>query len=312
MLADANIRETFVQLFKGAFGSPAAITGTLKEASPLLILGAAVFLALKAGLFNIGAEGQFVVGACVGAITMIAIGGVLGVLVGCLAGAIAGGLWALPAGWIRAYRNGHEVITTIMLNSIAVLLTKWLVSGPFVDAKQGGATTVNLTKNTRLSPLFKSGALEIPQSLLVGLIVIGFVGYWLYRTVNGYELRATGANPTAAKFAGVRTASVQLKAMCMSGTLAGLAGALQVTQFEGRFYDGFSPGYGFDALGVALLSGSSPTGLIVSALFFGALNKGGTSLSILSIDKGITTVILAIVIIIFAAIRYSKKSVNHG
>jgi simple sugar transport system permease protein len=138
------------------------------------------------------------------------------------------------------------------------------------------------------------------------------MSYWLNKTISGYELKATGANAKAARFAGVKTKQVTIKAMLMSGGLSGLAGALQVAQFEHRFYDGFSTGYGFDALGVALLSASNPYYLIISSFFFGALNKGGTALAILGINKGITTVILAAVILMFAAVRYSRNQVNHG
>ena len=165
---------------------------------------------------------------------------------------------------------------------------------------------------SQLTPLFKIGELEIPQSFVVGLACVLVLAYWLRKTIAGYELKATGANATAAKFAGVKTKQVTVKAMLMSGGLSGLAGALQVAQFEHRFYDGFSTGYGFDALGVALLSSSNPYYLIISSFFFGVLNKGGTALAILGIDKGITTVILAAVILMFAAIRYSKKGVSIG
>jgi general nucleoside transport system permease protein len=310
-LVDANVLESFKQLISGSMGSAAAWKGTLREMSPLLLLGAAVYLALKAGLFNIGAEGQFLMGACFASITMLAIGGPLGMVLGCLVGALSGGLWALPAGWIKAYRNGHEVITTIMLNNIALNLTKALVSGPY-EAPGSSSSTAMLTQSTRLTPLIKVGNFEVGQSLLVGILATIGLGYWLSKTVSGYELRASGANPTAAEFAGVKTKKVTMKAMLASGALAGLAGALQVSQFEHRFYDGFSPGYGFDALGVALLAGGNPIGLLASSLFFGVLNKGGASLSVLGIDKGITTVILAVVILMFAAVRYGRKAVNHG
>ncbi|MCX6341233.1 MAG: hypothetical protein NTU72_02510 [Fimbriimonadales bacterium] len=124
LLTGKSIPAALSQLITGSLGSTNALSGSLREAAPLLILGAAVFLALKAGLFNIGAEGQFLVGACFGSFFVFKVPGPLGVVAGCIAGALAGALWALPAGWIRAYRNGHEVITTIMLNAVAINLTK--------------------------------------------------------------------------------------------------------------------------------------------------------------------------------------------
>jgi ABC-type uncharacterized transport system permease subunit len=249
-------------------------------------------------LFNIGAEGQFVIGSCFSAATMLAIGGPLGVVVGVLIGAIAGGLWALPAGYIKAFRNGHEVITTIMLNNIAINLTKWLASGPFKGEKAVSASTATLPIQSQLTPLLKIGQFELPQAVVVGILLTLGVGYWLSKTTSGYELRAAGANPTAAEFAGVKTKQVTVKAMFLSGAIAGIAGALQI-------------GYGFDALGVALLAGGNAFGLFASSFIFGALNKGGTSLMGLGIDKGITTMVLAIVIIIFAAVKYRQKGGQH-
>ena len=310
LLTGKSIPAALSQLITGSLGSTNALSGSLREAAPLLILGAAVFLALKAGLFNIGAEGQFLVGACFGSFFVIKVPGPLGVVAGCIAGALAGALWALPAGWIRAYRNGHEVITTIMLNAVAINLTKAIVAGPMKGADQNSPSTSLLAQSSRLTPLFKIGNFEFPHSVVLGIIIIIGLAWWLKKTTAGYELRATGANSTAAEFAGINTRRTMMNAMVVSGAIAGLAGVLQVTQFEGRFYDGFSPGYGFDALGVALLAGGSPLGIFISALFFGILNKGGSSLSILGIDRGITTVILSMVILIFAAVRYSKKKVE--
>jgi ABC-type uncharacterized transport system permease subunit len=243
---------------------------------------------------------------------MIAIGGPLGVAAGCLVGAITGALWAFPAGIIKAYRNGHEVITTIMLNAIALNLTKALVAGPFKGKDQLTPSTSVMPPTSQLTPLLKFGDLEIPQSFVLGILVVAALAYWLNKTVSGYELKASGANPIAAQFAGVRTKKVTVKAMLLSGGLAGLAGALQVAQFEHRFYDGFAAGYGFDALGVSILAASNPFFLLLSATFFGVLNKGGSALSILGINKGITMVILAVVILMFAAVRYGRRVENLG
>lgn len=312
VIVHADILKTITTLFTGSLGNATKITGTIREMTPLLILGCSVYLALKAGLFNIGAEGQYTVGACFASFAMIAIGGPLGVAVGCVVGILCGALWALPAGLIKAFRNGHEVITTIMLNAIAWNLTKALVAGPFKGKDQLTPSTSMMPETSRLTPLFSIGDLQIPQSFVIGLVCVALLGWWLNKTVSGYELKATGANPTAAQFAGVKTKQVTVKAMMMSGGLAGLAGALQVAQFEHRFYDGFSSGYGFDALGVALLAGSNPFYLLISSFFFGALNKGGTALSILGVNKGITMVVLAVVILMFAAVRYGKKETNNG
>lgn len=291
-------------LVRGAFGSARNLSMTLRETTPLLLAGVAVFLALRAGLFNIGVEGQFLVGAMAGAWAGLAIGGPLGVIAAIVAGVLAGALWAYPAGAIKAYRGGHEVISTIMLNWVALLMTRWAVAGPLKAPGQQSATTANLTDATRLPALTLAPRLDLNVALVMGIALTAALAWWLRRTVAGYELSATGANPTAAKFAGVRVPVVTVRAMLASGAISGLAGAAHVLAYEGRFYQGFSPGYGFDALGVALLAGSSPWGIVPSALLFGALNQGSTSLGIMGVPKSISGVLLGLLIIAFAAYRY--------
>ncbi|MGV3615950.1 MAG: ABC transporter permease [Fimbriimonas sp.] len=291
-------------LFEGSLGNARVISGTLKEATPLLITGLAVFLALRAGLFNIGVEGQLLVGAATAAAVGLRLPGMGGVLLGIVLGMVAGALWALPAALIKAYRNGHEVITTIMLNNIAGLLTAALVAGPLKDPTQEAPTTAVIA--TRLPPALTQSGLTISSALVLGLIVVAAVAFWLKRTVAGYEMQAVGANATAARFAGVHPPRVMVKAMLASGAIAGMGGALQVLAYEGRFYSGFSPGYGFDGLGIALLAGNSALGVIPGAFLFGALAKGGVSLGIAGIPKGITTVVIGLVILVAAVLRYRE------
>jgi len=302
----AHPMESFLGLLKGSLGSSKAISDTLQETTPLLIAGLAVFFALRAGLFNIGVEGQLNVGACACAFVALKVPGFGGVALGTLAGIVGGALWALPAGWIKAYKGGHEVITTIMLNNVAGYLTLALVAGPLKAPDQEGTTTANLAPSTNLPALFDNGTLTISSGLVVGILAAIGLAYWLKRTVSGYELRAAGANPTAAAAAGVSVKRVILQAMLTSGAIAGFAGAVQVLAFTHRFYADLSSGYGFDALGVALLAGQSALLLVPSALLFGILAKGGTALQINGVPKSITTIVLGVLIIIAAAIRYRK------
>lgn len=295
-------------LLKGSLGSPVAISGTLRETSPLLLLGLSVFLALRAGLFNIGAEGQFLLGAMCGAWVVLRFPGVLGMTLGIVVGALAGAAWALPAGLIKAYRNGHEVITTIMLNSVAGYLTTAIVSGPMKDPHQDSPSTAMLPSASQLPWLYSRPPVQISSALVLGLALTVLLAWWLRRTVAGYELQAVGANPVAARFAGVDTRRVTVSAMCWSGALAGMAGVVQVVAYEGRFYSGFSPGYGFDALGVALLAGGSAWGVIPASLLFGMLDKGGRDLQLDNVPKGITTVVLGLIILVAAALRYRRAS----
>ena len=294
-----------IGLVQGAFGSASAFGGTLREATPLLIAGLAAFVALKAGLFNIGVDGQLVVGALAATVIGLRLPGPAGLLLGILAAIVAGAFWAAPAGLIRAYRGGHEVISTIMLNRIAVLGTNALVAGPFLDRTAGSATTANLPSSSML-PNLLSTPLTLTLAIPVGIVLVLAIGWWLGKTVSGFELRAVGANPRAALFAGVQSPQVTVRAMLLSGAIAGFAGAMLVFTDTGRFYTDFSPGYGFDALGVALLAGPLAIGVIPAALVFGALAKGGTALATDGIPKSITTVILGVLILLAGAIRFSQ------
>jgi ABC-type uncharacterized transport system permease subunit len=309
VLSGVNPVEAAKTLFHGSLGTSAAVSGTLRETTPLLIAGLAVFVALRAGLFNIGVEGQLTVGALACAVVALRMPGPVGIVFGLVAGSIAGALWAIPAGWIKAYRNGHEVITTIMLNSVAVFATSYLAAGPFKSKTEQEPTTDILGSSSHLPNLVSAGSFQVSLGLAFGLVAVLVAGFWFKRTVAGYEFQAVGANPTAARFAGVEPKKVIMKAMALSGGIAGFAGAIQVLAYEFRFYEGFSPGYGFDALGVALLAGRSALGIVPASLLFGILAKGGTSLQIDGVPKGITIVVLGLLILDAAAVRYRRVNV---
>lgn len=294
------------KLFDGTLGSSSAFSGTLRETTPLLFAGVAVFLALRAGLFNIGVEGQLVMGAVTSAFIALNISGAFGMALAVIGGIFAGALWALPAGLIKAYRGGHEVITTIMLNNVAGFLTTALVAGPLKAPGQESTTTSTLPQSSMLPFLWNIDALRVSSALILALLIVFALGFWLRRAVSGFELQLVGANSRAAELAGVDRQRTIVSAMVLSGAIGGLAGAVQVLAYEGRFFSGFSPGYGFDALGVALLAGSSSAGILPAALLFGILAKGGTSLQILQVPKGITYVVLGFLILVFAAIRYRR------
>lgn len=296
--------DALAKLLHGSMGSKSGWNETLKQTAPLMIAGLAVFIALRAGLFNIGAEGQFLVGALAATSVALFVPGKLGLLLAVVAGIAAGGLWALPAGLIKAYRNGHEVITTIMLNNIAAILATWIVRGPL---RYNGSATKTVDESSWLQPLYSDPPFRFSLLIPLGLFLVWGLAAWLKRTVAGYELSATGANPKAAEVAGVSTKRVTVKAMAVSGSLAGLAGALQVFAYEHNFFTGFSSNYGFDALGVALLAGNSPWGVVPSSLLFGALSKGTSSLQVIGVPKGLSSILLAVLIIVFAAFRYRRS-----
>ena len=306
-VAGKNPAEAVTTLIKGSLGTPMARSGTLQEMTPLLFASIGVFLALRAGLFNIGIEGQFLVGAMTATYAGLkGPGGPLGIGLAIIAGSVAGALWALPPAVIKAYRNGHEVITTIMLNNVALAFTTWVVAGPGKAPNAGSPTSATLPSSLNLGRIELAGV-SVSHGLLGGFILVGIVGWWLTRRVTGYEFRVTGANARAARLAGIDVSSNYLRAMLASGAIGGLGGAIQVLAYEHRFYDSFSPGYGFDSLGVALLAGSQAWILLPAAGLFAILAKGGTALDIFGVPKGITIMVLGMVILVVAAIRYRRE-----
>lgn len=306
VLAGKAPTDVLFRVIKGSVGSPRAWTGSLKETTPLLIAGLGVFIALRAGLFNIGVEGQLVAGALVATLVGLRIPGPGGIILGALAAMAVGALAALLPAWIRIARGGHEVISTIMLNNIILQITTALVGGPLKGATAVDPRTDSLPPATMLPPVAKSGLFALYPSLLLGaVLVIGFA-FWMKKSIGGFELNAVGANRRAAEFAGIEASRVMFRAFLASGALGGLAGAMMVFAHEGAFYSGFSPGYGFDALGVALLAGNTPWGLLPAALSFGLLNQGQSALSAIGMSKGLTGVLLGCLIISLAAFRYRE------
>lgn len=306
-LAGAIPAEAFKTVVQKVFTRPEGWRDIFRETTPLLLLGCSVFLALKAGLFNIGADGQFVIGALAAVAVALQNFGPLTIPLAIIAGILAGGLWAVPVGLIKAYRGGHEVITTIMLNNIAFLFSAFMVNGLLQDKESQSPTTAYIAESAKLPNLIQNGPFRMNVALIFSAVVV--IGLWWYlkRTVGGYELNATGANPKAAKFAGIQTEKIIVRAMSTSGAIAGLAGALQVLAYENRFYSGFSPGYGFDALGVALLAGGSPLALLGSGVLFGIISKSTSVLSLTGVPKGLSFILLGVLVIVFAAFRYRKE-----
>lgn len=302
--------DVFAKLFTGSFGSWIALSGTLEKTTPLLLAGLAVYIALRAGLFNIGAEGQLLVGGVAAAYVALRIPNALGMCLAVVAGCVAGGLWAWPAGAIKAYRDGHEVITTIMLNSVAVFLTLYLVREPLKNPDQQSATTSILDPATHLPAVVDSPNFPLSSAFPIALLIVILAAVWLKRTVPGYELRATGSNKTAAAVAGVNVKRVTVRAMVGSGALAGLAGAFQVLAYDHRFFADFGAGRGFDALGVALLAGQSPAGVIPAALLFGALSQGMPGVQFIGVPHGLAGILLGLIIIVFAVFRYRRRPSN--
>ncbi len=295
----------YVRLAEGALGSGAALGETAVKAAVLCCTGLSVGLAWAAGLFNVGAEGQFVAGALAAAVAGAALRlpPWLHLPLAILAAAGAGALPALAAAWLKVRRGVHEVISTIMLNWIVIHLVQgWLVPGPLAAASGGGASqagTDPIAPSAELPRLLGGSRLDLglPLAALLAL------GAWLLlrRSVLGFEVRATGSGPAAARVAGVPVARRGALAMGLAGALAGVGGALLVLGTEHRFPGVFRTGYGFDGIAVALVGGGSPPGILAAAGALGAIRAGATRLQLAGIHPSFAELIQGLAVLFVAA-----------
>jgi simple sugar transport system permease protein len=297
-------------LIAGAFSTPKALSETAVWATPYIFAGLAVAVAFKGGLFNIGAEGQLALGAVVSALVGYALPqwlhaslpAFIHVPLAVGLGMLAGALWAAIPGALKAYTGGHEVINTIMMNYIALNITSFLLNGPMKDPDPLNvvARTPDIAISARIPPIFPD--LRIHWGFVLALLVAVFIWWLLWKTTLGFEIRTVGANPDAAKYAGINVKRTIVITMALSGALAGLAGAIEVTALNYRHELGFSIGYGFDAIAIALLGKTNPFGVILAAILFGAMRNGGTRMQFLTqIPVDIISVIQALILLFVAA-----------
>lgn len=282
-------------MWSGAFGSSDAIlSGTLVRATPLLLAGLAVALAFRAGVWNIGAEGQLLAGAAVAtAVAMFAPTGARWAFLSLaiVLGVVAGALWAGVAALLRTRYGVNEVISTILLNFVALHLVGWLVRGPLQEPLGIYPQSPMLADAMRLPRLVPGTRLHL--GFAIALVTAPALWWVLRSTATGFRLRAVGDNPRAAEVTGriavARTAGLALVA---SGALAGLAGAVEVTGVSFALYETLSPGYGFTAIAVALLARLHPLGIVGTALLFGALRSGAIAMQR---DAGVPAVLVTLV-----------------
>jgi len=272
-------------------------------ATPYIFAGLAVALGFRGGLFNIGAEGQFYVGAlgsCYIGYSITTLPWFIHLPLALLGGALAGAIWGAIPGYLKAKFGAHEVVTTIMMNYVAMLLTSWLLEGPM---KASGYRPVTPTIQTTAElPRFFPDPLRFNWGFFLGLAAAAFVYWFLFKTTLGFEIRAVGSNPDAAKYAGMSVVKNFVLVMALSGALAGLAGSAVVLGPDLWIGEGFSGGYGFDSIALALLGNSHPVGVVLAALLFGILRFGATSMqSLAGIPIDIISVIQSLIIIFVAA-----------
>jgi ABC-type uncharacterized transport system permease subunit len=308
-------KAALLALWNGSVGSWYALTSaTLVRAIPLMLTGCSVAVAFRSGVFNIGAEGQFLVGATAAAAVALAwpASGVLGVLLALGAGAIVGGAWAGIAALLRTRFGVLEVISTIMLNFVAIHAVSLLVRGPLQEPTRIYPQTSAISESLRLVRIPGAGRLHA-GGLIAILILIGCG--WLFRnTAAGFRLLAVGESPSAAESAGlIDPARTAQRAFLASGALAGLAGAIEVLGVTYAMYENLSPGYGFTAIAVALLAGLDPWRVVFSAVLFGALEAGASAMqrdaNVPSVLVSIIEAVLILAVVVAQAFRWRGRKV---
>ena len=287
---------------------PTTVTGmgdVLTTALPLFFAGLAVYIPLKAGLWNIGAEGQLFVGAVVGtAIALhIELPALLLVPLMVVAAGIAGALYGAIPGYLRAEHNVNEIISSLMLTFTATTFTGYLLRGP-LQGSSGQSATDRLPDAAQLPSV-------LTPRLHVGIVLIVVVAVASYILLNhtrlGYEIVFIGSNPAAAMQAGISTYTIYITVFVIGGLLAGVAGIVEVAGVHGRLYEDFSPGYGFTAVAVALLGRNGVLQVLLAALFFGVLTAGGTTIAITqNVPSALIDVIVALTILFLLTAEYLK------
>ncbi|MDO5690671.1 MAG: ABC transporter permease [Tissierellia bacterium] len=271
--------EIYGILLNGAIGSKSGILQTILQSTPLLFCGLSVLLGLKGGILNLGVEGQLYIGALFSSLVAIYLKGLpapLHVLLCVVAGMLGGMLWAFLPIWLKIKRGAHEVVTALMMNYIAVLFLDFLLNYPIRDPDSSVAQTVLIETTAQLPRLFPRSKVTI--AILFGILLGCGIYFLLYRSRLGYKIILVGSNVKAAAASGIHVNRILILSMLLSGLCAGLAGTMEVLGSYHRLIQGFSSGYGFEGIAVAVL-GSSPISVIFSALLFGGLKAGGIALN---------------------------------
>jgi simple sugar transport system permease protein len=301
LISGVNPLEAYGALLEGAFGSPAAVRRTLEKSTPLLFSGLAVAFAFKGGLFNIGAQGQLLLGAVVAAAVGFGVHGLppfIHIPLALLAGAATGALYGAIPGALKARTGAHEVITTIMLNFIAINISDYLADGPWKDHSGNNI----IARTPAILPSAEIPALAfVPLGFLLGILMSIVVWYILFKTTIGYEVRTVGLSANAARYAGIRVAFTIVLTMVISGALAGLGGAVETLGVVGRFQPGFNVGLGFEGITVALLAKAHPFGVIPAALLLGTMAAGSSTMQFNAGAEAELTDILAALMLFFVS-----------
>lgn len=289
-------------LFDSALGNQRAVANTLLAATPLIFTGLATMIAFRAGIFNVGVEGSLYLGAFAAAwvgFTLTDLPSLAIIPLAFLAAGLVGGAWGAVPGYLKARLKVDEVVTTIMLNYVAILFTDYLVNGPFLVPGMANAMSKEVVPQAQLSRIVERSQLNISFYIALGVFVV--VLFMMRRMTLGYEINVMGTNPLFARWMGMPVRRIIVLVMFVSGFIGGLAGAGQVLGVHYRFVAGFSRGLGFDGIVVALLGRNNPVGVLLAALFFGALRNGGSTMELFTrIPRDLIDILQALIIFFIA------------
>jgi len=296
--------QGYSALVTGALGKPRAVGNTLAKTVTLCLTGLAMSLAAKAGMFNVGGEGQLFLGAMAAAVVGAQVKGApawLVVVLALLAAMTAGGLFALLPGWLKVKWKVDEVITTIMLNSVAIYLCSWLANGPLKTAERGiAAGTDSIMKEAAFTPLIKLS--NLTTGVFYAAVVALLVWYVMTRSSVGFEMKLTGENDRFAKYGGISTSKLMLWSMVMSGAICGLVGMLEVFGLHKRFLTTVSNEFYFDGMLVAMIMRYNPFGVILMSFFFAVLSIGSKSMELTAgISSELILIVQSVIIFFMAA-----------
>ena len=298
LVADSDPVTAYQAMLRGAFGGSRQLTETILKATPLLLVALGLSVAFKARVWNIGAEGQYFIGAMFGSVvalqfsnwpSFILIPAIL------MVGSVGGALWGLIPALLKTKRGMNEIISTLMLNYIAIFTVSYVARGPLKDPNGYLPESAQFAKAARLSGLFDT---RLHAGVVIALLLVPVVYILLWRTPLGFRLRAIGSRDSVARFAGINVEQGIIFALVFSGAMAGLSGIMEVSFLHSRLKDSISGGYGFTAILVALLGRLHPVGIVFAAIFFSALTIGANSMHTLTgVPATLADVIQALVVL---------------
>jgi ABC-type uncharacterized transport system permease subunit len=322
VMMGANPLQGYAALLDGAFGSTNALADTLVKATPLLLVGLGICIAFRGGVINIGGEGQMILGALAGTVVGLVLPDAPGLLVvplALLAGLCAGAVWGGIPGYLKARFNVNEILSTIMMNVIAVQLMNFLLRDTLIDTAQTGAARIPQT--VRLAAAFDLPRL-VPTRLHLGTLIavlLAFAVYFLlWRTTLGYRIRAVGLNQHASRYAGIQVDRYMVLALLLSGAMAGLAGVIQVYGVNHRMVtDGTAAGFtgsaGFNGIVAALFGQLHPLGTIPASFLFGALLVGANKLQrVTQVPAALITALNGLVVVFVVSSDFWRRRRAHN